>query len=221
MRTRTLTETSSAGSMPRHSSRNHGFAHGASSCEPLRSSGRKLLDGPAVAVRVVEEHELPPVELLDVTDLDTALDELSARLVDVGDDELALRRTRLLVGQTHAERDRAGGTRRRQLYEAQILAHRVVVVEREPRPLDVEVACAVDVRHGNRYQLELPVHQDVLLSVVGATSSTLPAAAGDGARMAQTDGMARMTVRHTSSTRAAATSVVSVPIAAAMGPATA
>ena len=49
---------------------------------PLRA-GRQLLYGPAVAVRVAEEDERAPGELLDLTDLHAPLHELGTRGVDV------------------------------------------------------------------------------------------------------------------------------------------
>jgi hypothetical protein len=48
----------------------------------------QFLDGPAVAVRVAEEYERAPVELLDVADLHTRGRELRSRRADVGHDEL-------------------------------------------------------------------------------------------------------------------------------------
>ena len=50
--------------------------------------GRELLDGPAVAVGVGEEHEPAPREVLDVADRHAPAGELVAGGVDVGDDEL-------------------------------------------------------------------------------------------------------------------------------------
>src|SRR4051812_16175436 len=48
----------------------------------------QLLQRPAVAVRVLEEHELAPGEVLHVARLDAPLDQLGTRSRDVGDDDL-------------------------------------------------------------------------------------------------------------------------------------
>src|SRR5262249_59594685 len=62
---------------------------------------RDLLHRPAVAVGIVEEHERAPREVLDLADVDPALDELGARRLDVGHDDLQTpHRTRRHV--THA-----------------------------------------------------------------------------------------------------------------------
>jgi hypothetical protein len=47
-----------------------------------------LLDGPAVAVGVGEEHEPAPGEVLDLADLDPARRGAGAGGLDVGDDQL-------------------------------------------------------------------------------------------------------------------------------------
>ena len=61
------------------------------------------------------------------------------------------------VGDALAQRDRAGRAGRRELHEAHLVAHRVVVVGVESGPY-VEVLRAVDVGDGHRDQLELHVH---------------------------------------------------------------
>src|SRR6267154_1902874 len=90
--------------------------------EPLQSaslaSGARgqLLHGPTVGVRVAEIDELPPVELLDVADLDPALDKLGAGCVYVGDDQLQpLDRAGLHLRQPGPDRDRARRSGRGQL----------------------------------------------------------------------------------------------------------
>ena len=54
----------------------------------LARAGRQLLDRPGVAVRILEEHEPAPVELLDLADLERALEQLGAGGVGVGHDQL-------------------------------------------------------------------------------------------------------------------------------------
>src|ERR1051326_6878893 len=81
-----------------------------------------LLDGPTVAVRIVEEDEagvveivprsrwsrLTSVEDLDVAAVYSALDQLGMRRFDVVDDELqALERARRRTAQPRADGDRA------------------------------------------------------------------------------------------------------------------
>jgi hypothetical protein len=52
------------------------------------SARRYLLHGPAVPVRVAEEDERAPVELLDLADLDPTLNEFGARGLYVLDYQL-------------------------------------------------------------------------------------------------------------------------------------
>src|SRR5262245_1028040 len=73
--------------------------------QPLGAGGQ-LLDGPAVAIRIAEEHERSPIEALDVADVDAVVDEVGAGGLDVIDDELkALGRARRSVDDTDAESD--------------------------------------------------------------------------------------------------------------------
>src|SRR5581483_3225887 len=119
--------------------------------------GGKLLQRPAVPVGVGEEDELPPGVLLDATRLDPASRELGVRCGGVRYDDLRPRGADRRIGETGADRDRAGRARRRELHEAQLRIDGVVVVEVEPDAL-VELLRAVDVGHRYRNQLELPVH---------------------------------------------------------------
>src|ERR671924_1955189 len=81
---------------------------------------RELLDGPAVAVRIGEEDEATPREVLDLTGLDAAAAQLATRRLDVLHHELeALLRTRLHVGQALPDGNRARRARGRQLHEPQ------------------------------------------------------------------------------------------------------
>src|SRR5258707_3309573 len=57
----------------------------------VSGAGRDLLNGPAVAVRVGEEDERAPRELLDLAHLDTTPDQIVAGGFDVGDDQLQAR----------------------------------------------------------------------------------------------------------------------------------
>src|SRR5215218_412320 len=120
---------------------------------------RELLHGPAVAVGVAEEHEPAPREVLHLADLDAALEQLGARPLDVGDDELQpLHRPGRSIGDPLADGDRAGRPARRELDEAQPVAHAVVLVGVEAGLLGVEGLRAVHVGHGDGDERELPVH---------------------------------------------------------------
>src|SRR4051812_18606289 len=86
-----------------------------------------LLHRPAVAVRVAEEDEPSPREVLDVADLHPAAGELRSRGLNVVDDELqALRGARRRVDEALPDRDRAGRAGRRQLDEPDLVADAVV-----------------------------------------------------------------------------------------------
>jgi hypothetical protein len=73
---------------------NHGCQHPTRTLPVYRAQSRELfasgyrLYGPAVAVRVAEEDERAPRELLDLADVDPALDELRTRGVYVRDHQL-------------------------------------------------------------------------------------------------------------------------------------
>ncbi len=126
-------------------------------------AGRDALHGPAVAIRVGEEDEVPPGEARDLADLDTAIGEPLAGRVDVVDDELEpLDRAGLSLGDAFSDRDRACGPGRGQLYEAKAVLHPVVVVGGETGPGDVELLRPVDVRNRHRDELEPEVHVQVL-----------------------------------------------------------
>src|SRR5712691_8184582 len=99
------------------------------------SAGRRsvangdLLDGPADAVGIAEVHEPAPGKILQLADLDPAIDELVPRLGGVGDDKLEARdRAGRLVRDPGPDRDRAGGPWRRQLDEAQRVVDVVIVI---------------------------------------------------------------------------------------------
>src|SRR4029453_5294558 len=99
-------------------------------------------------------------EVLDLADLDAAVEELGAGGVDVGDDHLeAGHRPGLGVGQARAPGGGAGG---RESDEAEVVADMVVVVGVEADLLGVEALGPVHVGDGDRDQLELPVHGHVL-----------------------------------------------------------
>src|SRR5205823_6326528 len=92
----------------------------------------KLLDGPAVAVGVLEEHERTPREVLDLADIDAALDELGTRRTDVGNNHLeSLNDARPHVREPRPDGDRARRPWRGQLHEAKLVADRDVVVSVE------------------------------------------------------------------------------------------
>src|SRR5918994_942452 len=105
-----------------------------------------LLDCPAVPIRVLEEDELAPIELLDLGNVHSPLDELCARRVNVGDDHLeALQGTGLHCHDSSPHCNRACRSGRRELHEPEILAHLVVVVGNKADLLCVEGLCAINV----------------------------------------------------------------------------
>ena len=90
---------------------------------------------------------------------DAAPGQLGVRGLDVVDHHLqALHRPGLGLRQPDPQADRARGAGRGELHEAQLRADRVVVVGVEADLVDVEGLRAVDVRHGERDQLDLVVH---------------------------------------------------------------
>src|SRR5580698_2000082 len=73
------------------------------------AAGRQLLQRPLVAVRVGEEDEPAPVEVLDVADVGAAREELRVRGLDVRDNHLqAAHAPRRALDDAPADRDRAG-----------------------------------------------------------------------------------------------------------------
>src|SRR5215218_3217121 len=145
---------------PRLSSRTSPNSTWSSGGRPdTRLAADDLLDGPAVAVRVGEEHEPAPGKVLDLADLDPAVGEVGVGGLDVVDHHLqAGDRAGRGVGDADPERDRAGRAGRGQLDEAELVADLVVVVGVEADLLGVEALGAVDVADGDRHQLELEVH---------------------------------------------------------------
>src|SRR5687768_3000111 len=123
---------------------------------------RELLHGPAVAVRVREEDERAPVEVLDLADLDTAPGELGVRRFDVVDDQLqSLGGPGLRVAtESGADRDRGWRARWGQLDEPHLVADAMVLVGDESGLLAVERLGAIDVRDRHVDQFEAVVHGD-------------------------------------------------------------
>src|SRR5688572_832675 len=121
-----------------------------------------LLYGPAVAVRIVEEDERAPVELLDLADLDPSFDELRMCRMDVRDHELkTLGGARPHVATKAGPKgDRAGRPGRRELDEPDLIADPMVMVRMEADLLGVERLRPVHVRDGNLHQFEPPVHDE-------------------------------------------------------------
>ena len=58
-------------------------SYGSYTVASASGAGRNMLHGPAVAVRVAEENELAPGEILHLADLHAALQQLSAGCVDI------------------------------------------------------------------------------------------------------------------------------------------
>src|SRR5207244_8851136 len=135
---------------------------------PFRTvvAGMYLLHRPAVAIRVAKEDERAPGKLLDLAHLDAPPDQLRPGGVDVGHDQLeALGGARRRVDESFPQGNRAGRPRRCQLHEPDFIADRLVVVRIEADLLRIEGLGAVDVRNGDGYQFELPVHDAFLPSI--------------------------------------------------------
>lgn len=62
------------------------------------------------------------------------------------------------IGDPGAECDRARGSGRGQLHETKRVADLGIVVGMEPDLIDVEGSRPVDIGHGNKNELDLPVH---------------------------------------------------------------
>src|SRR5882672_1231647 len=93
-----------------------------------------------------------------LADLNSATEQLVARGLDVGDDQVqALRGAGCRRGYVLAEDDRAPGARRRKLDHAEVVTVVVVGVESPPEP-PVELLRAVDIRDWDDDYLELHVH---------------------------------------------------------------
>ena len=145
-----------------------------------------LLQDPAVAVGVAEVGERAVVGVLgvrarrpavrrhvpDLAHLDAAADELGARRLDVGDDEVrAAVGARRRVGDPDPDRERARRAGRGDLDDAELLVRLVVDVEVEAALLDVELLGAVDVRDGDQHELELEIHDAASWVLVGRSET--------------------------------------------------
>jgi len=120
---------------------------------------RELLDGPPVAVRVTEEDEPAPREVLDVTHVDTAIAQLIVSDLDVVDDELhAPERPGHGIDKSLAHGDGAARARWRELHEPYLVPHRVVVIGVEPQLLRIEGLRPVNVGDRDNNELEPPIH---------------------------------------------------------------
>ena len=162
-------------------------------------AGRYLLNNPAVAVRITEEDatnqiEIVPfkarairtiVEDLDLTHLDTLIDEMGVRRTYVGDyQEQALDGAGRHIRSSHV--DRAGGPGGRQLDHAEFVADPVVDVHVEADLFDIEVLGAFLVRDRNGHHFQLPIHEGASLSRRVFTFGRFDPAKLTGAAMATT-----------------------------------
>src|SRR5919198_3709401 len=128
-------------------------------------TGRDLLNGPAVAVRVAEEHKRTPWELLHLADLHPAPDELGTSGVDIGDHQLqSLRRARRHLAEALSDRDGARRPRGRELHEPEVIRDYLVVVGDETGLVRVEGLGPVHIRDRDLDQFELPIHLGLLPS---------------------------------------------------------
>jgi len=124
-----------------------------------------LLDGPAVAVGIGEEDELPAipggVQYLHRSDLDAALGQLRAGRLDVGDHQLqAGRRSQVSARRHHlgADHHRACRPGRGHVHHPHRLGGAGVGVEVESQRAGVELLRPVDVGNRDNHHFQLPVH---------------------------------------------------------------
>src|SRR5579859_1692031 len=135
---------------------------------------RQLLHRPVVAVGIAEIHERSPRQVLNVADLRAPLSQLRMRGVNIGDHHLQTTHGAWRgIRDAFAERNRAGRAGRRQLHEAQRLAHTLIMIRMEPYLLDVERLRAVHIRHWDDHQLKLPVHGAFFPRVMASASGGL------------------------------------------------
>src|SRR5436190_6098932 len=149
----------------------------------LLAADLQLLHRPAVAVGIGEAEERAAISLVELHDLahrDTPIEELLARRLGIGDDQLqALDRARrhLALRRQVAEDDRATRAVGRELHDVHVLVLRVVV-EVKADLVAVERDRAVDVADGEDDDFEGPVHAEIMPAFAGAVREAL--ADGDG-----------------------------------------
>ena len=125
---------------------------------------RHLLHRPSVAVGIVKEHERPPREDIDLAHLHSPSGQLRSRLVNVAHDDLeVVQRSGRELRQPLADCNRARGAWRGQLDEANVITHRVVVVENETSLVDVEGFGAVHIADRNTDEFEFEIHKCTVL----------------------------------------------------------
>ena len=155
--------------------------------DPLRSGTQvrtdvrpDLLDGPAVAIGIGEEDELPAipggVQYLHRRDLHAALGQLRAGRLDVGDHQLqAGRRSQVSARRHHlgADHHRACRPGRGHVHHPHRLGGTGVGVEVESQCAGVELLRPVDVGDRDNHHFQLPVH-DIVLSFCRAGGASQP-----------------------------------------------
>jgi hypothetical protein len=136
--------------------------------------GRDLLDQPCIAVGIGEGEERPVARALWVragdpclgrerravphlTGLDATADQIVVGRFDFRDRQPAHRRARRGRGDSLAERDRGGRTRRGELDKANTVCRGDVIVESPPQPF-IELLGSLDIGYGD--DVDLRVHVD-------------------------------------------------------------
>jgi len=120
---------------------------------------RQLLYGPSVAVGIGERHERSPGEHINLAYLNSASGQLCSGLVNVAHDDLeVVQRTRRQLSQPLADGNRACGAGWGQLHKADVISHRVVVVEDETGLVYVEILGAIHIADRHTYEFESESH---------------------------------------------------------------
>src|SRR5215472_11287756 len=134
-----------------------------------------FLHQPVVAVRVAERQERVVAgslrvmagglalrtEVVHLTHLDAAAGELRPGCIDVVDDQVQAMHRACCVRVPH-QGHRAGGSRRCQLHDPEVLTGPVIDIEPETGSLQVEVLGLVYVGNRDNHELELEVHVSIL-----------------------------------------------------------
>src|SRR5215471_352893 len=119
----------------------------------------KLLQGPAIAIRITKVDKSPPVLHIDLTNISASFDQFLANGFHVlNHHEQPFERTGLHGSDTHPKHNGAGRTKRCQLDKAQVLINLLVKVSVKAEFLRIKSLCAVNVCDGYCDKFEFHLH---------------------------------------------------------------